>query len=64
MDRRNFIKTTGVITTLSVLSPTISTARNTNLPPDGFIPSATLRSIRDKIKKEVKMHWLAGQWIN
>ncbi len=50
MNRRNFIKTTGLVTAVSAISPSLSAETITKNVFDGFIPKEIINAIRSRIK--------------
>lgn len=50
MDRRNFIKTGGIITAVSAISPSLSAETLVKAPLDGIISPEVIKAIRGRIK--------------
>ena len=50
MDRRNFIRTTGLITTFSAISPSLSADTFINNSKDGLISADVIKAMRARIK--------------
>ncbi len=50
MNRRNFIRTTGLVTTFSVISPSLSAGEFSQNFIDGVIPASAIKAMRDRIK--------------
>ena len=50
MNRRNFIKTTGLVAGVATIGPSLSAGEFSQNIIDGVIPAATIKAMRDRIK--------------